>query len=98
MSWMSNYQNEDGEWLMDGAAIRTEWAADEAAAYERDLDAYDDFYDNEGDCTPETHGEDCNHQKDGSWVCALCDEPCDAPDLSDFYGGEDAHLDGMWEE
>lgn len=63
-----------------------------------EMDAYDDFYDNEGDCTPETHGEDCNRQKDGSWVCALCDEPCDGPLLSDLYLMEDQWLDGSYEE
>jgi hypothetical protein len=95
---MNNYQNEAGEWLMDGAAIRAEWAADEYAAYERELDNYEDDYYDEPECTPETHGVEAAHElPDGTWECDLCLEPC-SPNVDEYEMAEDAHLDGMWEE
>jgi hypothetical protein len=51
---MSEYKNEAGEWLMDGAAIRFEQQLDAEYAEQRYLD--DDYYyrdDEDADCDPD---------------------------------------------
>jgi hypothetical protein len=73
---MSDYQNEAGEWLMDGAAIRTEWALDAQSAEER---FEDDFYGRYDYDEPEAlDPEDCEHgdgsyPEDAGFDCDGCD-------------------------
>lgn len=76
-------QNEAGEWLIDGAALRFEQALDEQDAYERmayDDDYYADYPDECGGCGAEDP-DDC-----------ICDEDEQPEPI------EDAWLDGSYEE
>jgi hypothetical protein len=70
---MTNYQNEAGEYLMDGAAIRTEWALDAYDAEERARMAYDDdFY---ADYPEDAHSPDPDDvDDDGNAWCYGCDQ------------------------
>lgn len=94
---MSEYRNEEGEWLMDGAAIRTEWALDAQSAEER---FEDDFYSRDWE---DNDNEECDVDNDatgGPWCYAHDEraEDCEAARALPDFGMEDQHLDGMYED
>lgn len=86
---MSNYFNEAGEPLMDGAAMRYEMYLD--STYEPDPDDYYDRWEDEPEeCEDPDHAcNDCNGpggvwDREGNftphpgqtWTCAWCDRAC----------------------
>lgn len=84
---MTNYgwTNEDGEPIMSGEAYRFEQALDAQSAEERYMDD-DQFF-----------------GSDDEYVCDGCgaedEEDCTCDEDQDYYqGGEDAWLDGSYEE
>lgn len=81
---MSNYFNEAGEPLMDGAAMRYEMYLD--STYEPEPD----YFLNEG-----VYYEECDedHQCED---CGECVDACICDDRDE--GGEDSWLDGSYEE
>lgn len=79
-------QNEAGEWLIDGAALRFEAALDDEYAAQRadwDEDFYADYPDECPDCGSDECEGDCQDENDDD----------DAP-----FVMEDQWLDGSYEE
>lgn len=93
---MTSYQNEAGEYLMDGAAIRFEQQLDYDYAEEQARMAYDeDYFRDYRDEEPEwCHG--CGEEVD-DLDAHECEEDDDF-DQSIEYGDEDSWLDGSYEE
>jgi hypothetical protein len=72
---MSDFRNEEGEYLMTDAELRLEWALDQQSAEERfEEDWYERNY-REPECDHST-GEwpDLDQQDDYSWACSWCGE------------------------
>lgn len=94
-----NFTNEDGEFLMTAAELRTEWELDALSAQERADEAWLDSWDDEEECD-HSDGEfpDVNFRDDDTGYCPWCGEDsgttCTGPEW-DF--AEDAHLDDTWE-
>ena len=82
---MSNYFNDAGEPLMDGASMRYEMYLD--STYEPDPDYFLNQY-----VERECHGDPDECPYGG---CEDCDT---IPDPDDYAGGEDSWLDGSYEE
>jgi hypothetical protein len=82
-----SWQNEDGEPIIDGAALRFEWALDaETEPYDPDAYLAGDYDDEE--CDDDHACADCDgpagiwtergftpHPGAG-WTCSYCDRPC----------------------